>query len=138
MDFNDCIEFAKATHTCYMATVDKDQPHVRPIGMWFADQSGFYFQTETVKSLDKQLRANKKVELCFFGGQPARTMRVTGQIEFLNDADLKSRVIKERTFLKGLDDIVSIFRMAKGEAFFWTMADNMKESQIERIRFGGA
>ena len=138
MDFNDCIEFAKSTRTCYMATVDKDQPHVRPIGMWFADQAGFYFQTETVKSLDKQLRANKKVELCFYGGQPPKTMRVTGQIEFLSDAELKSKVIKERGFLKGLDNIVSIFRMAKGEAFFWTMADNMKEAQIERIKFGGA
>ncbi len=138
MDFQDCIEFVKTTRTCYLATTDGNQPHVRPIGLWFVDQRGFYFQTETVKSLDRQLRANSKVELCFHGGQPSRVMRVTGQAEFLNDAELKAQVIKERAFLKGLDNIVSIFRIAKGEAFFWTMANNMKEAELERIRFGGA
>jgi hypothetical protein len=28
-----------------------------------------------------------------------------------------------------------VFAIRKGEAFFWTMADNMKEASIPRIKF---
>jgi uncharacterized pyridoxamine 5'-phosphate oxidase family protein len=138
MELKDCIEFANANRTCYLASADGDQPRVRVLGLWFAEERGFYFQTETVKALDRQLRNNKKVEVCFYGGTPPKVMRVTGIVEFVEDADLKARIMKERAFLKGMDNIVSIFRIARGEAYFWTMADNMKESSIPRVKFGGA
>ena len=137
MNFQDCIDFAKKVHTCYIATTEGDQPHVRPIGLLFADDRGFYFFTETVKAFHRQLQGNKKVELCFHGGDPSKVMRVTGQIEFVNDAEIKAQVMT-RPFLKGLDNIVSVFRIARGEAFFWTMADTMKEAQLPRIKFGKA
>jgi pyridoxamine 5'-phosphate oxidase len=45
MDFKDCVDFANETKTCYLATVEGDQPRVRALGMWYADETGFYFQT---------------------------------------------------------------------------------------------
>ena len=69
-------------------------------------------------------------------------MRVSGKVEFLDDAELKTRLFKERPFLKmtGLkapDELppVAIFRIYTGEAHFWTMEDNIKESEIEKISF---
>ena len=53
MDFGDCIKFANETPVCYLATADGDQPRVRALGFWFADESGFYFQIGSVKDMTR-------------------------------------------------------------------------------------
>ena len=49
-----------------------------------------------------QLQANPKVEVCFW--QPDETtgtmMRVAGEVEFLDDPELKEKVLNDRPFLK--------------------------------------
>ena len=143
MKFEDCLTFATEHRICNMATVDGDQPRVRALGMWFADETGFYFQTESVKSVCRQLNSNNKVELCFYApGEGAGTMmRVTGKVEFVNDLTLKNKVLADRPFLKAMgitgpeDPLLVVFRVYTGEAYFWTMADNLKEAAIERIKF---
>ncbi len=136
MNFKDCIDFAKANPVCYLATVEGNQPRVRAMGLYSADENGFCFNTQTVKSLYKQLCANRKVEVCFYGGQPPKMMRVSGEVEFVEDPALKGKLLEDRAFLKPFKDIVCMFRISKGEAFFWTMADSMKEAQLPRIKFG--
>jgi len=147
MNFQDCIQFANQCRTVYIATLEEDQPHVRPLALQFADERGFYFQTEPVKKLYRQMKDNKKVELCFHstaGGGLGKVMRVTGEMEFVEDRNLKAKLIQERPFFKTLGitgpdaPLFVLFRVYKGEAFFWTMADNMKESGIEKIRFNCA
>ena len=146
MNFKECIEFANANRICFFATADGNQPRVRALGMWFADDKGFYFQTESVKAIYKQLKNNSRVELCFYSNVDTsplgKVMRVAGEVEFLNDLSLKKRILEERPFLKSIgidkpeDPILVVFRVYKGEAYFWTMADNMKESEIKRLKFG--
>jgi pyridoxamine 5'-phosphate oxidase len=65
---------------------------------------------------------------------------VTGEVEFLDNPKLRSRLLEERPFLKALmkspsDPIMAIFRIPKGEAWFWSMAENMREAEIPRIMF---
>jgi pyridoxamine 5'-phosphate oxidase len=142
MNFSDCVQFANKIHTAYLATEDGDQPRVRPLGMWYANDSGFYFQSQSVKALCHQLQKNNKVDFCFFDPDSAKVLRVSGVAEFINDLDMKTRVLKERTFLKDMgittpeDPRLAIFRVVKGEAFFWTRKDSMKEADIPRIKFG--
>jgi uncharacterized pyridoxamine 5'-phosphate oxidase family protein len=145
MNFQDCISFANEHHVAYFATEESGQPHVRPIGLWFADKTGFYFQAQTVKTFYKQLQNNKRVEICFFApaaeGRPGTVLRVTGEIEFIDDAALKEKVLEDRPFLKDMgikspdDPRLVIFRIHTGEAFFWTMEYSMREAEIERIKF---
>jgi pyridoxamine 5'-phosphate oxidase len=145
MDFNDCITFAKKHRVAYFATEERGQPRVRPIGLWFADKSGFYFQAQTVKAFCKQLQNNKKVEVCFHAaaadGSPGTVLRVAGEVQFIDDAALKKKVLEDRPFLKHMgikspdDPRLAIFRIHTGEAFFWTMEYSMRESEIERIKF---
>ncbi len=143
MNFQDCVKFANEHRVCYIATVEGNQPRVRAFGMWFADDKGFYFQTASVKSIYKQLMNNKKVELCFYAGGPdvGPMMRVTGEVEFVNDLGLKRKVLIDRPFLKAMgykgpeDPLLVIFRVYTGEAYIWTMANSMKEAEIERVKF---
>ncbi len=147
MDFKDSIKFANETQICYLATVGGDQPRVRPLLFWFADDSGFYFQTGSYRDMYGQLQANKKVEACFW--QPSEIkeplesispmMRVAGEVEFLNDLELKKKILEDRTFLKkvGLtfdDPRLVIFRIAKGEAYFWTKETDLEPKKF--IKFG--
>lgn len=144
MMFQDCLDFANQNPVCYLATVDGEQPHVRGMMMWFADEKGFHFSTGTIKPMYKQLQKNAKVELCFYapGLSPAagKQMRVCGQVEFLNERPLKERLLKDRPFLKAIvqgnpdDPLLSVFRVCTGEITFWTMADNLKPNST-KVKF---
>ena len=134
MDLKDYREFAEKARTAYFATTDGDQPRVRPIGVWFTDDNGFYFFTQTMKSFYKQLEENPKVELCF--SHENTVMRVSGEVQRIDDTDLKERLMEERPFLKDVGiDAQAVYCLNKGKAFFWTMADSRKEADIKRCKF---
>ena len=143
MDLQAAITFAHDHPVCFLATAEGDQPHVRGWLFWFADETGFYFQTLEPKDVYQQLRANPKVEVCFFNGgdlTTAQTLRVTGSVEFLQDQQLRHRLVEQdMPFLAavgGADDpIHQIFRIAHGEAFIWGMGDMLKEHELERAAF---
>jgi pyridoxamine 5'-phosphate oxidase len=142
MDFKDCIKFANENKTCYLATVEGDQPRVRALGMWYADETGFYFQGQTVKAFYKQVQKNPKVEIYFQTQDFSRVMRVSGKAKIITDEKIKARCIEERPFIKNFgittpdSPLLGIFQVYTGEAYFWTMADTMKEASLPRIKFG--
>ena len=71
-------EFLKACGTYYLATVEGDQPRVRPF--WTIDifEDKLYIQTGKVKDVSKEMQANPKVEICAFDGQ--KWIRVAGEV----------------------------------------------------------
>ena len=144
MDFTDCIAFATEHPICYLATEEGDQARVRPLLLWFANEEGFYFMTMSPKEFSAQLHANPKVEVCFYNGAgelpEARMMRLTGAVEFVDDATLVKKVSEERAALEGiigrpLEPITEVFRIPSGVARFWTLTDILKEPQLEHISF---
>ena len=141
---SDCVAFARLHPVCYVATEDGDQPRVRPLLLWFADARGFYFMTMSPKRFSAQLHQNPKVEVCFYNGATelpeAKMMRLTGAVEFVDDAELVKKVCDERAALEGiigrpLEPIAEVFRIAAGEACFWTLMDILKERELETLRF---
>lgn len=64
---NEVYEFLKNCGTYYLATVEGDQPRVRPFGTIDIFEDKLYIQTGKVKEVSKQIQANPKVELCAFG-----------------------------------------------------------------------
>jgi len=144
MNLTDCLTFAGEHPICFMATQEGDQPRVRPLLLWFADERGFYFMTMSPKQLSAQLHGNPKVEACFYNGATelpeAKTMRLTGAVELVDDAELVKKVCEERAALEGiigrpLEPIAEVFRIASGEARFWTLMDILKEPELETPRF---
>jgi pyridoxamine 5'-phosphate oxidase len=163
MNFDKCMLFAKDHPICALTTIDGDQPRVRMFGMWFADDEGFYFSTTKVKEVYRQLRENAKVELCFYappagalvsfpqtkqlyavrdgplgeGGtiDLGKAMRASGNVVFLDDPKLKERLLEERPFLRPQYENIVLFRVEKGEAWFWEFANGGRESEIERVHF---
>ncbi len=141
MEIDDYVNFANNNPVSYIATTDGDQPRVRGLLLWFADKTGLYYNTGGTKDFYKQLKANPKVEACFFDtkSKSMQQMRVTGQAEFLDNLELKSKLIKARPFLKqwGLtpeSPNLIVFRVAKCQAHFWTMETNLQPKQY--VSFG--
>ena len=58
------FQFLKDAETYYLATVEGDQPRVRPFGTIHIFEGKLYIQTGKVKEVSKQITANSKVELC--------------------------------------------------------------------------
>lgn len=61
-------EFLKEVGTYYLATVEGDQPRVRPFGTIHCFEDKLYIQTGKVKEVSKQIANNAKVEICAFKG----------------------------------------------------------------------
>lgn len=71
-------KFLKEAETYYLATVDGDQPRVRPFGTVNVFEGKLYIQTGKVKDVSKQIHANPKVELCAF--KNGEWLRVAGTL----------------------------------------------------------
>ena len=61
-------DFLKAAGTYYLATVEGDQPRVRPFGTVDIFEDKLYIQTGKSKNVSKQILANPKFEICAFKG----------------------------------------------------------------------
>ena len=59
-------QFLKDAGTYFLATVEGDQPRVRPFGTAHIFEGKLYIQTGKVKHTSKQLAANPKAEICAF------------------------------------------------------------------------
>ncbi len=71
-------EFLKKCGTYYLATVEGDQPRVRPFGTVDIFEGKLYIQTGKVKNVSKQIQANPKVEICACDGD--KWLRVAGKL----------------------------------------------------------
>ena len=58
--------FLKEAETYYLATVEGDQPRVRPFGTAHIFEGKLYIQTGKSKEVSKQIHANPKAEICAF------------------------------------------------------------------------
>ena len=63
---NEVYEFLKKCGVYYLATVEGDQPRVRPFGTVNVFEGKLYIQTGKAKEGSKQLHINPKAEICAF------------------------------------------------------------------------
>lgn len=71
-------QFLKDAETYYLATVEGDQPRVRPFGTVHMFEGKLYIQTGKVKEVSKQLMKNGKAEICAF--KNGEWIRVAGTL----------------------------------------------------------
>jgi len=61
-------DFLKKCQTYYLATIDGDQPRVRPFGTIDLFEGKLYIQTGKVKDVSRQIQVNPKIEICAWDG----------------------------------------------------------------------
>ena len=93
--------FIKDAQVYYLATVDGDQPRVRPFGTVNIFEGKLYIQTGRGKDVAKHLAANPKAEICAF--KDGMWLRVAG--EFVDD----NRVEPKKAMLDAYPDLRAMY-----------------------------
>ena len=99
---NEIYEFLKAAGTYYLATVEGDQPRVRPFGTVDLFEGRLYIQTGKVKPVSRQIHANPKVEICAF--MEGKWIRVAGELAADERVEAKKHMLDAYPMLRGMYD----------------------------------
>ncbi len=122
---------------CFLATTQNDQPRVRGVLLYKADENGIILHVDTQKDVYKQIKENPKVEICFNDFQKGMQVRVTGELEIVEDDALKVEIISHptRQFLRDWDEQgkfdnlkerLGVIRLKNAQATTWTMQSNFE------------
>ena len=99
-DIQSVCAFLEAAQTYYLATVEGDQPRVRPFGTVLLYEGRLYIQTGKSKSVSKQLAANPKAELCAF--KDGVWLRVAGELVNDDRREVKVAMLDKHPTLKSM------------------------------------
>ena len=84
----------------FLATIDKNQPRVRPFGTCEIIEDKLYIQTGKIKNVSKQIQANNNVEICAFNGK--KWVRVTGKLIRDERKEIKKEMLDKNPELRGM------------------------------------
>ena len=121
-------EFLKKCGTFYIATVDKDQPRVRPFGVVNIFEDKLYIQTGKVKNVSKQIQINPKVEICGF--IDGKWLRVEGKLVRDDRREAKVSMLDANPILKNMysadDDNTEVLYFENAKATFYSFTEEPK------------
>ena len=113
-------DFLKDAGTYYLATVEGDQPRVRPFGTVNIFEGKLYIQTGKAKAVSKQIAANGKVEICAF--KDGKWLRVAGELIEDDRIEPKKSMLDAYPELRGMydenDNNTQVFYLKNATATF--------------------
>jgi len=138
MTKEEILEFATKSPVFSLATIDGNQPRVRTIMLYKADENGIIFCTGRDKAVHKQLQANPAAELCFYNAEQGLQVRIEGSVEMLDDLELKKKVVEAFSFLKPWVEsqgyeVMICYRLKNARAITWTMETNFEPKQYIQL-----
>lgn len=95
-------EFLKTAGVYYLATVEGDQPRVRPFGTAHIFEGKLYIQTGKIKPVSKQIAINPKAELCAF--KDGVWVRIACELVEDDRVEARKSMLDEYTDLRGMYD----------------------------------
>lgn len=94
------VKFLKDAETYYLATVDGDQPRVRPFGTAHVFEGKLYIQTGKSKDVSKQIHINPKVEICAF--KNGEWLRIAGVLVEDDRREARKSMLDAYPSLRGM------------------------------------
>ena len=94
------IKFLDEAQTYYLATVEGDQPRVRPFGTALVYNNKLYIQTGKVKPVSHQLKANPKAEICAF--KDGTWVRIAGELIEDETREVKTLMLEKMPMLRNM------------------------------------
>ena len=113
-------QFLNEAGTYYLATMDGDQPRVRPFGTILLMGGKLYIQTGKVKDVSKQIAANPKAEICAF--KDGKWLRVACELVNDDSHEVKVAMLDKMPTLKAMysadDDNMQMLYFRNAKATF--------------------
>ena len=113
-------DFLESAKTFYLATVEGDQPRVRPYGAMLYFEDKIYIMAFGKTNATRQIAANNKAEICAFKGQ---TLRIECKLVEDNRPEVQKALVDNMPVLKpvlgenGENGIMYYIKDAKAEFF---------------------
>ena len=126
--------FLKDCGAFFIATVDGDQPHVRPFGVSEIIDGRLYIMTGKVKDVFKQMAKNGKFEICALKKSGSEWMRISGTL--VNDETLavKEEFLNRNPGLKSMykadDGNMAVLYITNGTARFCSFSAPEKKVEF--------
>lgn len=117
-------EFIKNCGAYFLATVDGDQPRVRPFGTIDIFEGKLYIQTGKCKNVSKQIQSNGKVEICAMDKSGAKWVRLSGTLVRDDRREPKVHMLENYPELKSMyspdDGNTEVLFFKDAEATFYS------------------
>lgn len=117
-------EFLKECGVYFLATMDNDQPRVRPFGTAEIFEGHLYIQTGKIKNVSKQIEKNPKVEICAY--KDGTWVRIEGTLVRDDRIEAKQDMLDKNPILKDMykadDDNTEVLYFEKGIATFYSFS----------------
>ena len=121
-------DFLKNVGVYYLATVEGDQPRVRPFGTVDIFEDKLYIQTGKVKEVSKQIQENSKVEICAFAD--GKWVRICGKLVRDDRVEAKAHMLDAYPNLQGMysatDDNTEVLYFVDAVATFSSFTEAPK------------
>jgi len=122
-------DFLKECGVYYLATVEGDQPRVRPFGTSEIFEDKLYIQTGKSKNVYKQIVANNKVEICAF--KDGRWLRISAELVEDDRVEAKKDMLDKNPTLRSMydenDGNSIVFYLINATATFYSFDSAPKE-----------
>lgn len=128
---NKVFEFLQNAGTFYLATVEGDQPRVRPYGAMMLFEGRIYIMAFGQTNATHQLASNPKAEICAFKGQ---TLRIECKLVEDNRPETRKALVEKMPVLKAAlgenGENGVMYYLAEATASFFKMME-----LVETIKF---
>ncbi|MBO4666764.1 MAG: pyridoxamine 5'-phosphate oxidase family protein [Bacilli bacterium] len=131
-NLNRVLSFLDECQTYYLATVEGDQPRVRPFGTALIYNDKLYIQTGKVKNVSKQLAINPKAEICAF--KDGTWVRITGELIEDETREVKTMLLDKMPYLRNMynedDGNMQMLYFKNAKAVFMSFGKDSEEFEI--------
>ena len=118
--------FIKECGAYFLATVDGDQPRVRPFGTIEIFEGKLYIQTGKSKNVSKQIQANGKVAICAMN-KAGKWLRVAGTLVRDDRREPKVHMLENYPELKAMyspdDENTEVLYFKDATATFYSFTE---------------
>lgn len=119
--------YLKECGAFYIATIDGDQPRVRPFGVSEIIDGRFYIMTGKVKNVFKQIEKNPKCEICALKPSGSEWMRLSGTLVLDETLARKEEFLNRNEGLKKMysadDDNMALLQVTHATARFFSFTE---------------
>ncbi|HPV87697.1 MAG TPA: pyridoxamine 5'-phosphate oxidase family protein [Bacteroidales bacterium] len=120
-------DFLRTCGVYYLATVDDDQPRVRPFGTAVIFEQKLYIQTGRKKNVARQMLTNPKVEICAYDPGKGIWLRIEAIVVADERLEAKQYVLDQYPQLKSMyradDDNTLVLYLKDATATFYSFAN---------------
>ena len=125
---NEVLKYLQDCGTFYLATVEGEQPHVRPFGAVCEFEGKLYIVTNNQKDVYKQMKANKKVEISAMNN--GTWIRLNGIVKEDTRREARVAMMEANESLQSMysvdDNLMTVFAFEHGVATICSFTEEPK------------